>query len=1027
MFSALRRTFGAISVKEGPKDIVVEGVPADIINRDISRLWNTGRIESWMFTKTSKNGFSFPKFFAIEIHYMLQRLEFDKQAKSSRRTIKHLIKELEEETWLKRLSDEPTHRLDFNQLHTLNFELFKHQHSFLQYYDTEPARYDLNGALAAADPGTGKAQPLDAPIRVPGGWSTMGQMTPGTRVVAKDGSVTTVTGVYPQGEKAIYKVTFADGRSTECCAEHLWRVRWHGHGKVNQSMHVLDTATIAEQLKRVDQRIHVPLIDPEDYPAIQAPIDPYTLGVLIGDARLAEHAVVLGTPDQFILDELAKAMPDNLKFNRVNRYDYRIVSKEGRSNRYLNMCRSLGLSGKLSTQKFIPEIYFKGSVEQRLALIQGLMDTDGTVDRKTGTLTYSTSSERLATEVQRLIWSLGGIAKITSRFTHYMHKGEKRRGQRSYRIWIRYRKPSDLVRLPRKRERVKDDGQYVNNLMLKITAIEPVGVKPAQCISIAHPDRLYVTSDYIVTHNTILSLALAQCLHSDLIVIVSPKIALDRVWVDTVDKLFKERPTLWNAADGKPYAGERIILGHYEALAKVQATAVHAKHTKPTLIVDESHNFNESKSNRTQALVALRDGLNCKDVVLLSGTPLKAMGYEVASILKLLDPLFTPDVEERFVKIFGRESGRALDILRHRIGKLSYRIEKEGTISNETVSQELKIKLRNGHEYTLDAIRSDMQSYVDERKRHYDKYFKSYRKAYEEGIEAFERVMTPDQKSDLKRYRNIVAMISKRYDPQAHKEEAAFANHFEAKVILPSIPEKRIRDGFKEAKSVIKYVDLKIVGEALAHIVGRARVNVHLDMVRQIDWKAIATLSRKKVIVFSSYVEVIKAIEKQLSALGFKYAVVTGETSSNVNGIVGNFAKDEDEKFLLATYQSLSTAVPLTMADVTVFTNPTWRDGEMIQAKARTDRIGQDGAVRFIHAYLDTGSEPNISTRAKDILEWSKAQVEAMMGPSGSMNGVTKELTKDINTGAMEAYLEPGTDFTDTFEGVLEAIEAAFE
>jgi len=265
--------------------------------------------------------------------------------------------------------------------------------------------------------------------------------------------------------------------------------------------------------------------------------------------------------------------------------------------------------------------------------------------------------------------------------------------------------------------------------------------------------------------------------------------------------------------------------------------------------------------------------------------------------------------------------------------------------------------------------------------------------------------MNPDDKDKLKKYEKDIAMISKGFDTRnpAHTEAAKFCNLFEKKVIIPSIPDKEVRDAFADARAVIKYVELRVVGEALGKVVGKARTEVHVEMVKHIDWKAIADKSEKKVIVFTSYVEVVKAANEAIKKAGYKTILVYGDTSSNVAGLVDQFGKDPDVKFLIATYQTLSTAVPLTMADVTVFTNANWRSFERDQAEARTARIGQDKGVTYIDVLLDTGKEGNISTRAKDIMEWSKTMVESML-PGENKEAIAAELNKDYNLGAMEAF-----------------------
>lgn len=362
--------------------------------------------------------------------------------------------------------------------------------------------------------GKGKSLALSEHIKIPGGWKTMGEMQVGDEVIAKDGTTSIVTGVYPQEEKQLYKMVFADGREIECCGEHLWRVYY-----VNTTPHkrwrVVNTLEVLRLISMPNPRVYIDLCDAEDVEDAVLPIDPYLLGVLLGDGGISQFTPRITTPDEFIVEEVRKVLPEGYEITALKQKaekcpSYKLSPKV--KSHGVNAIRSdleeMQLDGTVSYNKFIPTRYLHASKKQRLALLQGLMDTDGTANtlHTGGAISYNTVSQKLAKDVQYLVWSLGGIASISERHTSYTHQGEKKFGRTSYDINIRYKKPSELFRLPKKKERTNDNNQYAADLKLRVMSVTPTKVERSQCISISHPDRLYVTTNFVVTHNTYCSL-----------------------------------------------------------------------------------------------------------------------------------------------------------------------------------------------------------------------------------------------------------------------------------------------------------------------------------------------------------------------------------------------------------------------------------------------------------------------------------------------------------------------------------------
>lgn len=398
-------------------------------------------------------------------------------------------------------------------------------------------RPEYHSARVDLQTGKGKAQPLDARIKVPGGWKRMGDIQVGDKVISRDGSITDVDGVFPQGKKPIYRIVFADGRSTECCGEHLWTVYYVNTSK-NARWRTVNTYELIRMLQMPNPRVYVPLCEAENVPDVELKIAPYTMGALLGDGGLTGTGIIFSTADEELVDNIRSELPDVLQIRHKDAYDYYITNPAGGAgcNPYTTALRDYGLKGCDSVSKFIPEDYMRGSTKQKFELIQGLFDTDGTV-QKSGSVTYCSTSYTLARQVQTLIRSLGGIATIRSRTNSYTYSGEKRFGQEAYEVDIRFKVPSMLFKLKRKLDRINDDNQYSSKLKLRITSINAVGSKEAQCISVTHPEHLYITDEYIVTHNTLCSLAALARKGVRCVVMVPPKYF--GIWIKALKETYK--------------------------------------------------------------------------------------------------------------------------------------------------------------------------------------------------------------------------------------------------------------------------------------------------------------------------------------------------------------------------------------------------------------------------------------------------------------------------------------------------------
>jgi phage terminase large subunit-like protein len=346
---------------------------------------------------------------------------------------------------------------------------------------------------------TGKAQPVNEPVLTPEGWKPIGALRVGDQVIGSAGTPVTVVAVYPQGERPVFTVECSDGASTRCCAEHLWTVR-NTHKGARSEYRTVDTATM-----RAGGKWMLPPRPEVQYSErTELPIDPYLLGVLIGDGCLRGHTVFVASADDYIVSRCAALAANyGCELKHRSKYDYQFATTErsaggGWSNLLGRLIEGLGLNVK-SALKFIPDEYKTATVPERLELLRGLMDTDGTIDKPSktgwgGGRTFSTVGRRLAEDFVELARGLGFTATLNAKNGTY--KSER---HTSWRVQI-WNRPVSCFNLPRKKALEKFSGCAERGVTIR--SITEAGTAECVCIRVESPDSLYVTRDFILTHNT---------------------------------------------------------------------------------------------------------------------------------------------------------------------------------------------------------------------------------------------------------------------------------------------------------------------------------------------------------------------------------------------------------------------------------------------------------------------------------------------------------------------------------------------
>jgi deoxycytidine triphosphate deaminase len=357
----------------------------------------------------------------------------------------------------------------------------------------------------------GKALALDTEVPTSEGWRLLKEIRPGDIVFDIDGEPTVVVAATePMVERPCREVTFSDGTQVVCDAAHEWEtVDKNGRRRGTSKARVRTTDEIGRTLVVQGERNHqIPLAGPVQYPQRELPIEPYTLGVWLGDGTSTKAEVTCA--DSEILDQLVLS-GYSVAAQRTRPFVYRIggtghtrdpTSGQYRRNESLSSwLRDLNLFGN----KCIPNDYLRASVEQRQALLEGLMDTDGYVDVY-GRCDLTTIHDGLAADVCELVASLGFRPTLAEKRAMLYGRDCGPRYE------IQFVPDRPVFRLSRKRARQKVSGRF--HRFRAISAVREVPSVPVRCIEVSSPRGLFlITRSHVATHNSSLG-RLGLLIHS---------------------------------------------------------------------------------------------------------------------------------------------------------------------------------------------------------------------------------------------------------------------------------------------------------------------------------------------------------------------------------------------------------------------------------------------------------------------------------------------------------------------------------
>lgn len=370
--------------------------------------------------------------------------------------------------------------------------------------------------------GAGKALPLDTDILTPNGFVKMRDIHVGSVVYDENGEKTNVIAEFPQSElKQEYKITFNDGSYVICCKDHLWKYDvksnlQHHRWKVDNIVDILHKYGLK---KNRSFNIYIPVCKPIQFSKKDLFIPPYLMGALLGDGGLTQNTLTFTNVEQDIIDKVNLLVSKWGVFkHRKNKEHIQLHFVGGKNNLFKKYIENTFHHANSKT-KFIPNEYKMSSIEDRLELIRGLIDTDGSINEK-GHIKIGFVSEQLAKDLQFVLQSLGYRSKMTI--------GKRKGKNNTYNLYIRGC-DDKLFSSIKHKERFKHRkvGKNHHYDILKIVSVEPLDKKSGmKCITVDSPLHTYICKDFIVTHNTLMMAACIAKFNVKPVCIFADKIGL---------------------------------------------------------------------------------------------------------------------------------------------------------------------------------------------------------------------------------------------------------------------------------------------------------------------------------------------------------------------------------------------------------------------------------------------------------------------------------------------------------------------
>lgn len=484
---------------------------------------------------------------------------------------------------------------------------------------------------------------------------------------------------------------------------------------------------------------------------------------------------------------------------------------------------------------------------------------------------------------------------------------------------------------------------------------------------------------------TLTSIALAEALYKKKIFIVCPN-SLKFNWVNEIRQYYRKyeiEPTDLKedicVVEDRKYSKSsnktKFYIINQESINKVLPYCKEYGNDS-MIIVDESHNFRNIDSKRTALLLSVKNKLKCKDVLMMSGTPIKATPNELIPSMLMIDPMFDIEAAKIYNKVFNLQGMETANIVQRRFGMIIYRKTKTEVLTlPEKNIETLILKVSNEEKYYIETAKEKVNELFKEK---YDAKLANNDSLKVEYFRLVKKYSRASNEENEKYFKYLNDSINTGESFYYHELDLEFYESFFKVYVLPYIPDYELK---RSKQLYTDYVMMRkqAMGEAIGAILPKLRTEMYVEMYKQNKKMIIDMINNcpKKTVIFSQMLGVVEEISKDLHESGIYNVAITGGTRDRFD-LINEFKNDDKIEVLLATSQTLSAGVTLTEASQMFFFGTPWRQADLSQCQDRIYRIGQNVPVNIYITKLNSGKK-NLSDRMDDILNWSSDMFDAMV------------------------------------------------